>query len=227
MLRFYNAGTFQVVTGDLVNVSQPTVCCAVGVVTQLIARHLLRDFIHFPSAAQFGTVMRDFYALAHSTGVSGRIDCTPVQIKSPGGNDTEVFRNRKEVFSINVQIGLQLEFSLVSQGVIVSPAVKEENDRIQAARVAFSQINHDCERLNKDFLSCSQEVYEASKEKPDLKYITELQAASIKARQKLRKEHFLGEGHPDTVNDRLKLNHEECVAEINKSWSSMSRQIPS
>lgn len=106
--------------------------------------------------------------------------------------------------SLRLQIGLQLEFSLVSQGVIVSSAVKDENDRIQAARVAFSQINHDWERLNQDFPSCSQEVYEASKEKPYLTYITkQLQAASIKASQKLRKEHFLGEGHSDTVNGRL------------------------
>ncbi|KAM7306440.1 hypothetical protein ISCGN_010144 [Ixodes scapularis] len=282
MLRFYSAGTFQVVTGDLVNVSQPTVCCTVGVVMQLIVRHLFRDFVHFPSAAQFGTVMRDFYALAHSPKVSGRIDCTPVRIKSTGGNDTEVFRNRKGVFSIYVQkngspdldctplfprcsnqrdgspsqrnldrplksfftplhdynddltpdiiqekneedvtelplrlqidlrlqIGLELEFSLVSQGVIVSPAVKEENDRIQAARVAFSQINHDWGRLNQDFPSCSQEVYEASK-KPYLTYITkQLQAASIKASQKLRKEHFLARHRNNSLSTEREGRHE-------------------
>ncbi|KAG0416254.1 hypothetical protein HPB47_006571 [Ixodes persulcatus] len=102
-LRFYGAGTFQVVTGDLVNVSQPTVCHAVGVVTQLIAKHLFRDLVHFPSAAQFNTVMLDFFALAKYPGVTGCIDCTHVQIKSPGGDDAEVFRNRKGVFSINVQ----------------------------------------------------------------------------------------------------------------------------
>ncbi|CAN7951495.1 unnamed protein product, partial [Ixodes pacificus] len=111
-LRFYGAGTFQVVTGDLVNVSQPTVCRAVGVVTQLIARHLFRDLVHFPSAAQFNTVMLDFFALAQFPGVTGCIDCTHVRIKSPGGDDAEVFRNRKGVFSINVQAvtGPQLQF---------------------------------------------------------------------------------------------------------------------
>ncbi|KAG0431361.1 hypothetical protein HPB47_021851 [Ixodes persulcatus] len=101
-LRFYGAGTFQVVTGDLVNVSQPT----------LIARHLFRDLVHFPSAAQFNTVMLDFFALAKSPGVTGCIDSTHVRIKSPGGDDAEVFRNRKGVFSINVQAvtGPQLQF---------------------------------------------------------------------------------------------------------------------
>ncbi|CAN7979166.1 unnamed protein product, partial [Ixodes persulcatus] len=111
-LRFYGAGTFQVVTGDLMNVSQPTVCRAVGVVTQLIAKHLFRDLVHFPSAAQFNTVMLDFFALAKFPGVTGCIDCTHVRIKSPGGDDAEVFRNRKGVFSINVQAvtGPQLQF---------------------------------------------------------------------------------------------------------------------
>ncbi|KAG0438434.1 hypothetical protein HPB47_017016 [Ixodes persulcatus] len=104
-LRFYGAGTFQVVTGA-------PLCRAVGVVTQLIAKHLFRDLVHFPSAAQFNTVMLDFFALAKFPGVTGCIDCTHVRIKSPGGDDAEVFRNRKGVFSINVQAvtGPQLQF---------------------------------------------------------------------------------------------------------------------
>ncbi|KAG0421161.1 hypothetical protein HPB47_002923 [Ixodes persulcatus] len=109
-LRFYDAGSFQVVTGDLVNVSQPTVCRAVGVVTQLIARHLFRELIPFPSAAQFGTLMSDFYALAHFPGVSWCIDCAHVPIKSPSGDDADVFRNRKGVFSINAVTNPQLQF---------------------------------------------------------------------------------------------------------------------
>ncbi|KAG0443456.1 hypothetical protein HPB47_014898 [Ixodes persulcatus] len=103
-LRFYGAEILQVVTGDLVNVSQPTVCHAVGVVTQLITGHLFRELVHFHSATKFGTVMCDFYALVHSPSLSGRIDCNHVQIKSPGGDDTKVFRNRKGVFPINVQV---------------------------------------------------------------------------------------------------------------------------
>ncbi|KAG0434988.1 hypothetical protein HPB47_018746, partial [Ixodes persulcatus] len=101
-LRFYGAGTFQVVTGDLVNVSQPA----------LIAKHLFRDLVHFPSAAQFNTVMLDFFALAKFPGVTGCIDCTHVRIKSPGGDDAEVFRNRKGVFSINVQAQIKTRNSV-------------------------------------------------------------------------------------------------------------------
>lgn len=47
--------------------------------------------------------MRDFYKIANFPGVTGCIDCTNVRIKSPGGDEAEVFRNRKGVFSVNVQ----------------------------------------------------------------------------------------------------------------------------
>jgi len=35
--------------------------------------------------------------------VVGAIDCTHIQINSVGGEDAELFRNRKGIFSINVQ----------------------------------------------------------------------------------------------------------------------------
>lgn len=47
-LRFYAAGTFQSVTGDLVHVSQATVCRTVNEVTTLIAKKLFRKLVHFP-----------------------------------------------------------------------------------------------------------------------------------------------------------------------------------
>ena len=40
----------------------------------------------------------------HFPSVLGAIDCTYVKIQSPGGNRTEIYRNRKGYFSINVQI---------------------------------------------------------------------------------------------------------------------------
>ncbi|XP_040354835.1 putative nuclease HARBI1 [Ixodes scapularis] len=111
-LRFYGAGTFQMVAGDLVHVSQPTVCRTVRTVTTLIARVLFRRLVHFPAASEYHGVMRDFYAMGQFPGVTGCIDCTHVRIRSPGGDDAEVYRNRKGVFSLNVQAitGPQLQF---------------------------------------------------------------------------------------------------------------------
>ena len=37
-------------------------------------------------------------------GVIGTIDCTHVKIPCPGGQDAELFHNRKGYFSINVQV---------------------------------------------------------------------------------------------------------------------------
>lgn len=111
-LRFYGAGTFQVVTGDLVNVSQPTVCRVVERVSRLLASTLFTRLVKFPSgAANSNAVMRDFYAIAKFPGVTGCIDCTHVKIKGVGGPDGEVYRNRKGFFSINVQVNSLLLFS--------------------------------------------------------------------------------------------------------------------
>nr|XP_054921070.1 putative nuclease HARBI1 [Dermacentor andersoni]XP_054921071.1 putative nuclease HARBI1 [Dermacentor andersoni]XP_054921072.1 putative nuclease HARBI1 [Dermacentor andersoni] len=103
-LRFYGAGTFQTVTGDLARIPQSTVCRAVGKMTLLIAKHLRPMLVRFPQSARLPKVMREFYEVAEYPGVTGCVDCTHVRIKSPGGDDAEVFRNRKGFFSIIVQV---------------------------------------------------------------------------------------------------------------------------
>ncbi len=45
-------------------------------------------------------INKSYWSLSFPTGA---IDCTHVQIQSPGGPDAEIYRNRKGVFSINVQ----------------------------------------------------------------------------------------------------------------------------
>lgn len=91
MLQLYAHGTFQVVTSDLIKVSQPTVCRTVNKVTGLIARHLFRELVHFPEAEEYGEVMHAFYMIGGFPGVTGCIACTHVRIKSPGGDTAEVF----------------------------------------------------------------------------------------------------------------------------------------
>lgn len=48
--------------------------------------------------------MQQFHKKSGMPGVIGAIDCTHVPIQSPGTDDSEIYRNRKGFFSINVQL---------------------------------------------------------------------------------------------------------------------------
>ncbi|KAG0425642.1 hypothetical protein HPB47_027195 [Ixodes persulcatus] len=100
---FLRACAFQTVIGDLINVSQPTVCRVVSNITDLITRERFPKAVQFPDATGRRSVTHAFYKIAKFPGVTGCIDCTHVRIRSPGGDDAEVFSNRKGYFSINVQ----------------------------------------------------------------------------------------------------------------------------
>ncbi|XP_045541246.1 putative nuclease HARBI1 [Papilio machaon] len=45
-----------------------------------------------------------FYSIAGFPRVVGAVDCTHIKINSPGGSNSELFRNRKGYFSLNVQV---------------------------------------------------------------------------------------------------------------------------
>jgi nuclease HARBI1 len=103
-LRFYATGTFQLVVGDTFAVSKATVCRVVHKVTESIAG-LRQKYVRFPATQQERQdTMNVFYSVSKMPGVIGAIDCTHVPIQSPGGNDAEIYRNRKGYFSINVQL---------------------------------------------------------------------------------------------------------------------------
>lgn len=55
---------------------------------------------------------REFFEIGSFPTVIGTIDCTHVKIKAQGGTDGEIYRNRKQFFSINVQsvAGADLRF---------------------------------------------------------------------------------------------------------------------
>ncbi|KAH9375342.1 hypothetical protein HPB48_015373 [Haemaphysalis longicornis] len=111
-LRFYGSGAMQTVVGDLVNVSQPTVSTVIWEVTQAVCLRLFPKNVQLPNATEGKSLMTRLYQIGRFTGVTGCIDCTHVQIISPGGDCAEVYRNRKGVFSINVQAvtGPELQF---------------------------------------------------------------------------------------------------------------------
>ncbi|KAH7943182.1 hypothetical protein HPB52_006227 [Rhipicephalus sanguineus] len=88
-LRFYGAGTFQLVSGDLVNVSQPTVSRVVKRISALLAETLFPVLVKFTEAAQVSGVMEEFYKIGKFPGFSGCIDCPHVPIRSAGGDSAE------------------------------------------------------------------------------------------------------------------------------------------
>jgi len=102
-LRYNATGTFQLVISDLSGVVKATVCRYVHKVSRVIAG-LRSQYIKFPQTdAERMQTMREFYAIAQFPGVLGSIDCTHVPMMSPGGDEAEIYRNRKGYFSINVQ----------------------------------------------------------------------------------------------------------------------------
>lgn len=94
------------------DICQQSVSRIVANVSKLIARKM-KDFVRFPSSNDaIQSVKQKFYMIAGFPGVIGCIDCTHIKIRSPGGIISEVYRNRKGWFSINVQaiVGPNLEF---------------------------------------------------------------------------------------------------------------------
>lgn len=74
----------------------------IKVVSEAIAG-LQPEFIFFSSSApDIRKVRQYFYNIAKFPLCVGALDCTYIKIKS-GGNDAEIFHNRKQFFSINVQ----------------------------------------------------------------------------------------------------------------------------
>ena len=100
-LRFYATGTFQLVVGDTFSIHKSTVCRIVHRVTRAIAGLGDRHIKFPPTEQEKRDMMNDFYKLSRMPGVLGAIPITHIPIQSPGGENTEIYRNRKGYFSIN------------------------------------------------------------------------------------------------------------------------------
>ncbi|KAH6921060.1 hypothetical protein HPB50_027953 [Hyalomma asiaticum] len=91
------------VVGELVRVSEQYVSRCVWEITQVICLRLFPEYVQLPDAADANAVMARFYAVGQFAGVTGCIDCTHAPTGSPGGENAEVFRNRKGSISFIVQ----------------------------------------------------------------------------------------------------------------------------
>ncbi|KAJ8929149.1 hypothetical protein NQ314_018173, partial [Rhamnusium bicolor] len=99
-LRFYATGSFQILIGDDLNVHKFTVCRVLRRVTYALAR-LAPQFIKLPDTdEEIRQVKNEFSAIRRIPNVIGCSDGNHI----PGGDNEEIYRNRKSYFSINVQV---------------------------------------------------------------------------------------------------------------------------
>ncbi|KAJ8911539.1 hypothetical protein NQ315_012792 [Exocentrus adspersus] len=79
-LRFFATGSFLITVGDF------------------------NGYVQMPETVEeCRNVRQGFYNIARFPRCIGAVDCTHVKIQSPGGEQAEIYRNRKQYFSINVQ----------------------------------------------------------------------------------------------------------------------------
>ncbi|XP_066587862.1 putative nuclease HARBI1 [Prorops nasuta] len=103
-LRFYGSNCFQNISGDLRGISQQSVSRIVKEISRCFAAQL-PNFIFLPKTAEeCAHIKQKFHQIADFPNVIGAIDCTHILINNPGGNYGETFRNRKGLFSLNVQV---------------------------------------------------------------------------------------------------------------------------
>ncbi|XP_023310355.1 putative nuclease HARBI1 [Anoplophora glabripennis] len=103
-LRYYATGSFYITVGDFVGVYKTTAGRIIRRVTEALVS-LRPNYIKFPrNEDEMRIKKQGFYQLARFPRVLGAIDCTHIRIQSPGGDNAEFFRNRKNFFSINVQV---------------------------------------------------------------------------------------------------------------------------
>lgn len=103
-LRYLATGNILQVVGDFGGFHKSTASRVISKVVRVIAQ-LYRQFINMPqSPEELRSVKRNLYSVSRFPNCIGAIDCTHVKIQSPGGDNAEIFRNRKNFFSVNVQV---------------------------------------------------------------------------------------------------------------------------
>ena len=78
-------------------ISRIVYCCSRALAS------LYDQFIEFTHGAELQRVQEDFARIARLPGIVGEIECTHIPIMCPNKEQSELFRNRKGYFSINVQ----------------------------------------------------------------------------------------------------------------------------
>lgn len=97
-------GSLLTILGELSGVDKSTTSRLITKTIRAIAG-LHSEFIEMPSNAEDVQRLREsFYNISKFPRCIGALDCTHIRIQSPGGQDAERYRNRKDFFSHNVRV---------------------------------------------------------------------------------------------------------------------------
>ena len=105
-LQFFASGTFQIICGDGVHVSQPSACIRA---VALGLQSIYSKFICMPGSTDKATIKSQFYELAHLPGVLGLVDGTHVRIQKPSENEAD-YVNRHYI-----SVSLMVDFPMYWQ----------------------------------------------------------------------------------------------------------------
>lgn len=104
-LRYFAVGSTFEIVADSVGISKSSVLNIVHEVAYLICSKLKQRFICMPSTqAEIQMMKAKFHRIAQFPMCIACVDGTHIRTQSFGGNDAELYRNRKMYFSINCQI---------------------------------------------------------------------------------------------------------------------------
>lgn len=105
-LRFYAVGCFIEPLSDMFGVSMSSAIRVVSEVSYLICHKLRRQYLigMLPTTPnEIVNAKALYYRFAGFPLAVGSVDCTHIHVRSFGGPNAELYRNRKGYFSINVQ----------------------------------------------------------------------------------------------------------------------------
>ena len=100
-LQFFASGTFQIICGDGINVSQASASRYIRDVS-LGLQAIYHQFVSLPAGLKRVEVKNKFYEIAHFAGVVGLVDWTHIRIQRPSEDEAD-YINRHFYHSINVQ----------------------------------------------------------------------------------------------------------------------------